>query len=86
MLSKYPNCFIASELVDWLVSDGVCQDRRGAVVIAASLASERMITHVVDEEKPFADSYLFFRFRSPGVHATLVKQPSANNLTSSGNS
>jgi hypothetical protein len=64
-LSKYENCFVASELVDWLVSDGICVDRKAAVAVAASMASLGMLQHVVEKEKPFADAFLFFRFISP---------------------
>ena len=83
MLSKYENCFVASELIDWLVSDGVCVGRRAAVALAASMASIGLLQHVVDKEKPFADGYLFFRFVENAPELIKSKSSSLLKQTSS---
>lgn len=61
-LRSYYSCFIASELVDWLITSGEAEDRAQAVILGQLLVDTDYIHHVVDEHN-FEDAYLFFRFR-----------------------
>jgi alpha-tubulin suppressor-like RCC1 family protein len=63
-LKVYPGCFVASEIVDWLVGNKVngVQTRKQACNVGQQLVNQGFIQHVVDVAKPFKDKYLFFRF------------------------
>jgi serine/threonine protein kinase len=61
-LKTYRACFIASELVDWLIANRACSLRQEAVEIGALLVARGAILHVTDIDKAFSDAMLFFRF------------------------
>lgn len=74
-LKTYYSCFIASELVDWLISSGEAEDRRKAVQLGQLLLETDFIHHVVDEHN-FEDGYLFFRFRQDEPPQEAMQGPS----------
>lgn len=59
-LRVYPDCFVGSEAVDWLVQT---QDlsRVQAVQVGRRLVRRNIIRHVLDDQN-FADEYYFYRF------------------------
>jgi hypothetical protein len=60
----YPNCFVGSEAVDWLVRGyGLARDE--AVELGQHLLERGTIHHVV-KEQPFADGEFFYRFNGSG--------------------
>ncbi|XP_004642340.1 DEP domain-containing mTOR-interacting protein [Octodon degus] len=62
-LRTYPNCFVAKELIDWLIEHKEASDRETAVKLMQRLADRGIIHHVCDEHKEFKDVKLFYRFR-----------------------
>ena len=62
-LRKYKQCFIGSDLVNWLIlqEDLHIESREQAVAIGEILMYRGIIKHVVETE-PFADDYFFYRF------------------------
>jgi EAL domain-containing protein (putative c-di-GMP-specific phosphodiesterase class I) len=78
LVKQYAHCFVASEAVDWLVSDQHVS-RREAVRIGRHWVARGLIRHVVDEHD-FDDANLFFTPRRaeqapamevPTLHALL---------------
>lgn len=61
-LKKYKQCFVASELVKWLIDSGEAEGEEQAVELGQLLVNTDYIHHVVDEHN-FENGYLFFRFR-----------------------
>jgi len=61
-LRTYHNCFVGIELVDWLMNNLPLRSRAEAVRIGSNFKKRNFITHVVDENKPFKDEFLFYRF------------------------
>jgi hypothetical protein len=59
-LKWYPNCFVGSEAVDWLVR-GYGLSREEAVDLGQALLEAGAIHHVV-KERPFLDGTFFYRF------------------------
>lgn len=59
-LSIYPNCFVGSEAVTWIVKTQ--NATREAAVRLGQLLVERGIIHHVTDEHAFKDDYLFYRF------------------------
>ncbi len=59
-LTRYPNCFVGTEAVDWLVR-GYGLGRGEAVELGQQLIDRGEICHVV-KEQPFLDAELFYRF------------------------
>jgi len=74
-LKNYKSCFIASELVEWLISSGEATDKKQAVELGQLLVNTDYIHHVVDEHN-FEDSYLFFRFRQDEPPGYVLQGPS----------
>uniref|UniRef100_A0A8C9WD24 DEP domain containing MTOR-interacting protein n=1 Tax=Scleropages formosus TaxID=113540 RepID=A0A8C9WD24_SCLFO len=62
-LRTYPNCFVAKELIDWLIAHKEASDRETAIKIMQKLLDQSIIHHVCDEHKEFKDTKLFYRFR-----------------------
>lgn len=59
-LNVYPNCFVGSEAVNWLVERQKYQ-REEAIEIGQILIEKAIIHHVTDEHS-FKDGYFFYRF------------------------
>ncbi|XP_053482838.1 DEP domain-containing mTOR-interacting protein isoform X1 [Ictalurus furcatus] len=62
-LRTYPNCFVAKELIDWLIEHKEASDRDVAIKIMQKLLDQNIIHHVCDEHTEFKDMKLFYRFR-----------------------
>ncbi|XP_052002845.1 DEP domain-containing mTOR-interacting protein-like isoform X3 [Xyrauchen texanus] len=62
-LRTYPNCFVAKEIIDWLIEHKETSDRDTAIKIMQKLLDQSIIHHVCDEHKEFKDMKLFYRFR-----------------------
>uniref|UniRef100_A0A3B3E348 Si:dkeyp-97e7.9 n=1 Tax=Oryzias melastigma TaxID=30732 RepID=A0A3B3E348_ORYME len=62
-LRTYPNCFVAQELIDWLVSHKEAMDRVTAVSLMQHLMDNDIIHHVCDKRPVFKDAKLLYRFR-----------------------
>ncbi|XDV39986.1 hypothetical protein PO909_009152 [Leuciscus waleckii] len=62
-LRTYPNCFVAKEILDWLIEHKEASDRETAITIMQKLFDQSIIHHVCDEHKEFKDMKLFYRFR-----------------------
>ncbi|KAG8007414.1 DEP domain-containing mTOR-interacting protein [Nibea albiflora] len=62
-LRTYPNCFVAQELIDWLVSHREVPDRATAVCLLQHLMDHDIVHHVCDKRTVFKDAKLLYRFR-----------------------
>ncbi|CAK6958361.1 DEP domain-containing mTOR-interacting protein [Scomber scombrus] len=62
-LRTYPNCFVAQELIDWLVSHKEAPDRATAVRLMQHLMDHEIVHHVCDKRQLFKDAKLLYRFR-----------------------
>lgn len=62
-LRTYPNCFVAKEIIDWLIEHKETSDRDTAIKIMQKLLDQSILHHVCDEHKEFKDMKLFYRFR-----------------------
>uniref|UniRef100_V9KGL1 DEP domain-containing 6 n=1 Tax=Callorhinchus milii TaxID=7868 RepID=V9KGL1_CALMI len=62
-LRTYPNCFVAKELIDWLLDHKDATDRSTAIKLIQKLLDNSIIHHVCDEHKDFKDAKVFYRFR-----------------------
>ncbi|MED6260053.1 hypothetical protein ATANTOWER_031702 [Ataeniobius toweri] len=62
-LRTYPNCFVAQELIDWLVSHKEALDRATAVCLMQHLMDHDIVHHVCDKSPEFKDAKLLYRFR-----------------------
>ncbi|XP_044204649.1 DEP domain-containing mTOR-interacting protein [Thunnus albacares] len=62
-LRTYPNCFVAQELIDWLVSHKEAPDRATAVCLMQHLMDNEIVHHVCDKRPVFKDAKLLYRFR-----------------------
>ena len=64
---RYPQCFIGSDAVKWLMKNQKIT-REGAIALGQMLIKRGIIAHVVNEHQ-FEDSYLFYRFKVDEVRA-----------------
>ncbi|KAM4579910.1 DEP domain-containing mTOR-interacting protein isoform 3-T3 [Odontesthes bonariensis] len=62
-LRTYPNCFVAKELIDWLIEHKEASDRETAIKIMQKLLDQSIIHHVCDEHREFKNLKLLYRFR-----------------------
>ena len=68
-LKAYPQCFIGSEAVDYLIESGHAITREDAVDLGRALQACHLFEHVTRDHQ-FQDNYLFFRF--PGCKCQLT--------------
>jgi hypothetical protein len=61
MLKTYPQCFIASELVEWLLKQKITETREQAVGLSSYLVDKQSF-HAVNSEHKFKDEDLYFTF------------------------
>ena len=72
-LSRYAECFVGSEAIDWLCAEmGIARDQ--ALKLGQRLISHGMVKHVLDEHD-FEDAYVFYRFvqSERGVDASAIE-------------
>ncbi|ROI16140.1 DEP domain-containing mTOR-interacting protein [Anabarilius grahami] len=62
-LRTYPNCFVAQELIDWLIAHKEVPDRDTAVQLMQHLMDHDIIHHVCDKWPVFKDAKYLYRFR-----------------------
>ncbi|XP_056129081.1 DEP domain-containing mTOR-interacting protein [Lampris incognitus] len=62
-LRTYPNCFVAQELIGWLLSHKEAPDRTIAVCLMQHLMDHDIVHHVCDKRPVFKDAKLLYRFR-----------------------
>ncbi|XP_023659872.1 DEP domain-containing mTOR-interacting protein isoform X1 [Paramormyrops kingsleyae] len=62
-LRTYPNCFVAQELIDWLIAHKEAPDRSSAVRVMQFLMDHDIVHHVCDKQSTFKDAKLLYRFR-----------------------
>ncbi|XP_012696603.2 DEP domain-containing mTOR-interacting protein [Clupea harengus] len=62
-LRTYPNCFVAEELIDWLVSHKEAPNRQVALELMQHLIDHDIVHHVCDKSPMFKDAKLLYRFR-----------------------
>ncbi|XP_066428482.1 DEP domain-containing mTOR-interacting protein [Eleutherodactylus coqui] len=70
----YPNCFVAKEVVDWLIERKEAPDRETAINIMQKLMDFNVLHHACDEHKVFKDAKLYYRFRGDDGTLTLTEQ------------
>ncbi|KAL9184062.1 hypothetical protein ACHAXT_002148 [Thalassiosira profunda] len=64
-LKTYHECFVGSELVDYLVENGLAPSRPAAVAMGQELMGDLKTFEHVTREPEFQDGYLFYRFTEP---------------------
>ncbi|KAM5157990.1 DEP domain-containing mTOR-interacting protein isoform 2-T3 [Mantella aurantiaca] len=62
-LRTYPNCFVAREVVDWLIERKEAADRPIAIELMQKMIDHNFVHHVCDQFRDFKDAKLYYRFR-----------------------
>ncbi|KAL2091313.1 hypothetical protein ACEWY4_013576 [Coilia grayii] len=62
-LRTYPNCFVAQEVIDWLVSHKEAPNRQVALQLMQHLIDHDIVHHVCDKSPIYKDVKLLYRFR-----------------------
>ena len=61
-LRRYKQCFVASEVIDLMLKEGLVDTRQDGIQLGIVLQKQmKLWIHVVDSNKLFDDDYLFFR-------------------------
>ncbi|XP_073511496.1 DEP domain-containing mTOR-interacting protein [Phyllobates terribilis] len=59
----YANCFVASDLISWLIEHKEAPDRETAIKIMQVFMKSTLVHHACDEYTEFEDRPLYYRFR-----------------------
>lgn len=73
-LRTYPNCFVAKEVMDWLIDHKEAPDRGTAIKLMQKLMDHNIIHHVCDGHSEFKDAKLLYRFRKDDGTFPLSKE------------
>ncbi|XP_073418501.1 DEP domain-containing mTOR-interacting protein isoform X1 [Dendrobates tinctorius] len=60
----YGNCFVANDLISWLIKHKEATDRETAIKIMQVFMDSNVVHHACDEYKEFKDEPLYYRFRT----------------------
>ena len=71
-LKKYPQCFVGSEAVDYLVESNLAPSREDAVRIGNDIMAAVGIFEHVCQEHDLQDGYFFYRFIDPQPVTTMM--------------
>ena len=55
------SCFIGSDAVDFMVQQGLADNRKDAVVLGQRMYDDKLLRHVTDSYG-FRDAYFYYRF------------------------
>ena len=80
---SYPNTFIGSQAVDFLVNSSIADDRRDAIRIGRRIMHELQTFDHVKSDHDFADDYKFYRFEEHRALAEATSQQSGSSFSSS---
>jgi pyruvate/2-oxoglutarate dehydrogenase complex dihydrolipoamide dehydrogenase (E3) component len=70
----YPKCFVGSEAVAKMVSEGIAGDEEDAVRIGNMMLNAGVFHHVLDAH-PFENKNLFYRFTADEDHGMATRRP-----------
>lgn len=77
MTHVHRDCFIGSDAVDFLVTQGLADTRKQAVLIGKKMVEKKMIRHIAtDRRRAFRDAYLYYRFTEDDDKSSCVLAPS----------
>ena len=73
------DCFIGSEAIDFLVTQGLADSREIAVNLCKKMASQDLIRKVTDTTGHFSDSYHYYRFKEDDIDNSTLGDCNAGN-------
>ena len=73
------DCFIGSEAVDFLVTQGLADTREIAVNLGRKMAAKDMIRKATDIQGRFSDSYHYYRFKDDDLESSVLGNCNAGN-------
>lgn len=79
MTRVHRDCFIGSDAIDFLVTQGFCDSRKEAVAIANKLLTRKSITAVTGKRKNFQDAYYYYRFKDDDMESSELAPTNAGN-------
>lgn len=77
MRNVYRDCFIGSDAVDFLLSQGFAKDRKEGVSIGKLMLKKSLIRHVSGTSSRFQDAYLYYRFQEDDLETSCLSPSSA---------
>lgn len=85
LLKSYPDSFVGSEAVDWLVATGQTLSRSAATVLMDNILNAGAFQHVNNRESTFKDKEMFYTWCDPKQWSAPLSSPralSASSVTS----
>lgn len=73
------DCFIGSEAVDFLVTQGLSDTREAAVAMCRKMVAKKHVRPVTDSSQNFSDSYNYYRFKEDDTDASRLGSSNAGN-------
>ena len=83
MKRVHRDCFIGSEAVEFLVTQGLADSRSIGAKIGQRMVDKKLIRHVTDSRKAFRDAYLYYRFVDDDNEDAVLSPSNAGNGTGS---
>lgn len=75
------DCFIGSEAIDFLVTQGLVDTRQMGVDVCRNMVAKRLIRPVTQSSQKFSDSYHYYRFHEDDEETALLSSTRAGNGT-----
>lgn len=78
MKRVHRDCFIGSDAVEFLVTQGFADTREQAVQVGRKMVARKLIRHVTDSQA-FRDAYLYYRFAEDDAEGSSLSPKEAGN-------
>jgi hypothetical protein len=79
MKRVHRDCFLGSDAVTFLITQGLADTRVDAVKIGQSMIAKKLIKHVYDSRRKFCDAYVYFRFAEDDTESSVLAPSNAGN-------
>lgn len=78
MTRVHRDCFVGSDAVSFLVTQGLADDRKEAVELGKKMMKKKLIRHISDSQR-FSDSYHYYRFAEDESDLSILARSAAGN-------
>ena len=75
------DCFIGSEAIDFLVSQGLADTREMAVAMCRKMVKKKLVKPVTENSQKFTDSYNYYRFYEDEQESAQLASSKAGNAS-----
>ena len=79
MKRVHRDCFLGSDAVTFLLTQGLADTRAQAVTIGQAMMDKKLVKHVSDPRRKFSDAYMYYIFAEDDLDSAVLGATNAGN-------